>query len=1583
MGDRVPLRRIRAITFDVATDADVRASSVCAVSVQPSWTGTACAAASSFDARLGPPAFALERECDTCANAGVGTAVQCTGHFGHIELPYAVYHATDAPALRALVRLFCAGCGECRAPAVQRRGVPSDVGSALVAYAGALPKRLSPCTRCGATPLDVGPGRAEPFAFHGPTGERLDAVGPRVEAALAKMHERLDETLVPFVRGARLGDVARVVAYVRSLLKRAVPVAPPMVRESKRSGDGVAVDELTRKYDALVDRAAALAHFIANGNAPVERFAAPSYTTSYLEETVLPLYHDMEFLVRALVNSNTAGSMSRALSAARVRNRTSFARRVGGKHGTVRGALMGKRVNHSLRTVIGPGDDLAFGELGVPAELAAHMVVEDVVSVHTRADLDLSTVLYVTVDGVRSAYEPYVTMPDGARARRELPLGAVIERRLRDGDTVILNRQPTLGMGSMQAMRVRLLPQRTLTFPLVHTTPFNADFDGDEMNAFVPQTLAARIEMAQLAAPARLVLSNATGGACMGLVQDALLGVRLFTERGRLFTRADAFQCMYAARVDVDVLEWPRPASTWPEDAWTGMQLLGLLLPPWLDYAHAGLVVAGGAVVRVDAPYLTKTHVGVGPATLQHALLTAPHVGGPEREAACARLMFALTKLGNYAASAGTTVGLDDIDIARADERAAFRRRRGARLALMHARIRRHVAAATTARYDDEVVADAALLATERAIVAEQTRTESALRTDVNAVIAAQGSTVTRMREAGSKGNVVNGGQMAAAGGGPLLAGRRVANALGVGDHQPAIYRREDGELSASPLNRVLARARTRYLPHFHARYPDARESGFAERSLVEGLSPAAYFATEAAGRNGLIDTAVRTRDSGAAQRSAVKALEAVVVSYAGDVRLYDELIVQPRAGPAPEFVQRKTLDELTWSDDVLVARLGHELLATRATLRRALDGATELASVGSLRRELDAWLRLTPAARRRRADVRGTSPTTVALDDVDAIDWRRPLDAATVAAVTAAVDALVDRLRAECDDLHALEAALVLAPRALLVRYGADAESVRVLTADVLDERRRAWQVPGAPVGAQAALAAGAGSTQQTLNSFHFAGTLAADISGTDRARELIYARAVPAQRLVTYALTPDADVAALGRALLACHVRDVLTERPRHADEPLAERNGYWGPETTEPAYFLDYYTMAADDEFAPACIGRCKSGCLAATVTTLRVRRAFFTDYGHDVESVRALLERRVFDGTFVVLAGDANEAPAYVTYQARARLCRARPPKNADVRAWTEARVATALNCRIAGVAGVYALRHDAVAATLVVETSDPDEALVFAAPGIRAHATRTNDVHAAARVFGLAVARATLERELNAVLGGANVLPQHTALIVDYLTRAGTYVGFTPRGIRRVTRDANALDRATFTLPVATFAKAARAGATSSTASASSALCVGQEPRLGTGAFELRLDAAALASATPVLTTSTVPVGDDAAPRTPIDDDDHETTALEYGVYYDAPAAPFSPRVDTSYSPSYDASSAYSPSSPSYDASPAYSPSSPSYLPNSPSYAPTSPAYSPSVSPAYEPASPAYEPASPAYEPTFAYSPSSPDAHFEL
>ena len=250
--------------------------------------------------------------------------------------------------------------------------------------------------------------------------------------------------------------------------------------------------------------------------------------------------------------------------------------RLSGKSGLIRNNIMGKRVGHAGRSVIGSNPLLALDELEVPEVMAKTLTLPEICTDHNLEKLSY----YLTsgqvsviekpngkkfhVDGVRQCNRVR-TYPgdivrrngkkhfirdhqfetiDGDVIRRKgkdiivsiqpykitIGIGDVVHRHLQEGDYVVLNRQPTLHSASMQAMRIKIGHDKTLKINLAITKSFNADFDGDEMNIYVPQTEEAQKEIRRLMVATHNIMSKQSGKPLIGIVQDACLGAYLMTK---------------------------------------------------------------------------------------------------------------------------------------------------------------------------------------------------------------------------------------------------------------------------------------------------------------------------------------------------------------------------------------------------------------------------------------------------------------------------------------------------------------------------------------------------------------------------------------------------------------------------------------------------------------------------------------------------------------------------------------------------------------------------------------------------------------------------------------------------------------------------------------------------------------------------------------------------------------------------------------------------------------------------------------------------------------------------------------------
>jgi len=112
-----------------------------------------------------------------------------------------------------------------------------------------------------------------------------------------------------------------------------------------------------------------------------------------------------------------------------------------------------------------------------------------------------------------------------------LKVGYIVEQHLVDGDIVLFNRQPSLRKMSIMAHEVKVLPFSTFRLNLSVTSPYNVDFDGDEMNLHVPQSHEARSEAFNLMKVPLQIVSPQANRPVISIVQDSLLGVTKFTRR--------------------------------------------------------------------------------------------------------------------------------------------------------------------------------------------------------------------------------------------------------------------------------------------------------------------------------------------------------------------------------------------------------------------------------------------------------------------------------------------------------------------------------------------------------------------------------------------------------------------------------------------------------------------------------------------------------------------------------------------------------------------------------------------------------------------------------------------------------------------------------------------------------------------------------------------------------------------------------------------------------------------------------------------------------------------------------------------
>ena len=257
--------------------------------------------------------------------------------------------------------------------------------------------------------------------------------------------------------------------------------------------------------------------------------------------------------------------------------------RIKSKEGRIRYNLAGKRTNFSARTVISPDPMIDLDEVGVPKAVAMKLTVPETITEWNFAYLKK----FVEKGPKGYPGSNYIVRPDGKKKKitdetkeqllEELQPGYAVERHLMDGDVAIFNRQPSLHRMSMMCHRVRVLPYKTFRLNPAVCAPYNADFDGDEMNLHIPQTHEARAEAEILMQVQTQLISPRYGLSIIGCVQDAISGSYVLTKYMNV-TRNEAIEMLLSVR-ETDISKLPN------KEMITGKEIFSVLLPDDFNFS--------------------------------------------------------------------------------------------------------------------------------------------------------------------------------------------------------------------------------------------------------------------------------------------------------------------------------------------------------------------------------------------------------------------------------------------------------------------------------------------------------------------------------------------------------------------------------------------------------------------------------------------------------------------------------------------------------------------------------------------------------------------------------------------------------------------------------------------------------------------------------------------------------------------------------------------------------------------------------------------------------------------------------------
>ena len=845
---------IDEVYFGIISPRDIRRFSVAEIRTADTYDEDGAPITSGLmDGRLGT--LEPRQRCKTCGN----TAIRCPGHFGHIELAVPIIHIAFTKIIHNLLQATCRNCGrillpESRITEIRDKIkhvhdlmgiVPSDFYKKVLREA-----RKKECPHCGAPQYKI--EFAKPTSFF----EILEEGAQRLTQSMVR--ERLER--IPDDDLELVGfnpESARPEWMVLQVL----PVPPVYVRPSITLESGIrSEDDLTHK---LVD-------IIRINQRLKENMEAGAPTLIIQDLSELLQYHATTYF-----NNEASGIPPARHRSGRALK--TLSQRLKGKEGRFRSNLSGKRVDFSARTVISPDPNLDISEVGVPLDVAIRLSMPEKVTAW-----NLDELRRLVINGPENYPGAlYVVRPDGKRVRLEfvvdrekvaeaLEPGFIVERHLKDGDTTIFNRQPSLHRMSIMAHYVRVLPHRTFRLHLCVCPPYNADFDGDEMNLHMPQSEEAQTEARLLMQVQDQILSPRFGGPIIGAIRDFITAAYLLTRKSTRLTKEEVCRLLVAANYEGPL---PEPEIKEPKPLWTGKQIFSLFLPKDLNYALRATTCHGcPRCLCEECPY--DAYVVIKDGILKCGVIDRRSIGAEQSESLLHRIIkdygayagrqflnriCQLLKL--FVTMQGFTFSFDELELSK-----VARKKIDKTIEKFENRISDLIVAfrnGTLPRLPGQSLSESFEIYVMNELA--KARDKAGQVADEDFDIDNSGVIMTRT---GARGSSLNIGQMAACVGQQSVRGKRIMRGY---------------------VNRALS--------HFKAGDPSPKARGFVYSSYQRGLDPIEFFFHAMGGREGLVDTAVRTQQSGYMQRRLINALEHLRIEYDGTVRNSIGEIVQLKYG--------------------------------------------------------------------------------------------------------------------------------------------------------------------------------------------------------------------------------------------------------------------------------------------------------------------------------------------------------------------------------------------------------------------------------------------------------------------------------------------------------------------------------------------------------------------------------------------------------------------------------------------------------------------------------------------------------------
>jgi DNA-directed RNA polymerase II subunit RPB1 len=1450
MPEDKPISKIIGIQFSMLSPEEIRKNSVVEITTclnNKTYINNKPVVGGLFDPRMGVLEPGL-----ICPTDGY-TYIDTPGYFGHIELACPVLYIQHLKEIIKMCKCVCFKCSKLLINKQNHKHILKLPASERWSYVNSI---ASKAKRCGES-TDDGCGCKQPDKIKvegmstimaiwstmggaAPAENTEDTRGLQIRLTpeiLLKLFKRISDDDVSFM------GYSPIWSRPEWMICEVLPVPPPAMRPSvKHDAQQRSEDDLTHIYSNIIKTNRDLADKIANNASPIiiEKLA-----------TVL------QYFIAMIANNKVKGADPMAQRSGRPLNCISG--RLNSKNGRIRGNLMGKRVDFSARSVITGDPNLSIRQLGVPLKIATNITKPVVVNDRNREFLlkliQNGPEKYPGAKILERRNGENISLRYVDRLSIRLENGDIVHRHMMDGDAVLFNRQPSLHRMSMMCHIVKVMRVGdTFRMNVGDTKPYNADFDGDEMNMHMPQNVLAETELRHLAAIPYQMVSPTSNSPIIGIYQDSLLGSYRFTRPNITFTPREAMNLlMMYDNVDVSKLRGA-------DGKVSNFEILSQIMPPLTmkyktklfeegeeDYATSNNVfeMYSGKYIRgqMDKSVIDSTTRGI-----LHRICN--DYGNMEATRFVDNLQNIITE---YMKSSAFSVGISDLI---ADKRtqdsiiqAITTQKQEVQSIIdkVHLGILENNTSATNIKDFENKVNNVLNKATEQA-------------GKIGRKSLSKSNRFLMIVNSGSKGKLINISQMISCLGQQNVDGQRIPYGFD-----------------------------SRTLPHFSKFDDSPGARGFIENSYISGLTAPELFFHAMGGRIGLIDTAVKTSQTGYIQRRLIKGLEDIKVEYDMTVRNnkrkiiqftygddgFDSTKVENQSVPLVEM----SIEDIYMQYDIIGVNDQHDNLIRIYTKAAASDARSQRADAQKkctlyiekmikMRDEIvanvfknknDNEVKVPIAFHSLITNIQGNMNLTA-----DSIVDITPLEAFNL------IEEYFNQLKTcRYAQPHKLLEAMYyyyLNPKTLLVLKRFHRKALTTLLETIVLKYKQSLVHPGEMVGVIAGQSIGEPTTQLTLNTFHLSGVASKSnvTRGVPRIEEILRLTKNPKNQSMTVHLKPidetDSDKATQYANMIERTTLVDVVKSVQICFDPLDRASKI----LTDHVLLEQYYEF---EKMVQECIGNNSS---TGESNNTKSRWIIRIELNAEI-----LLEKNITmdDIHFAINNSYSNDITCtYSDYNASNLVFRIRLNSNVFNKTKKQKGLAITLDQSdeiyllrnfqenmlnsivLRGISGItnviprktqnMLVKEDGKYVqkdTWVMDTTGTNLRDVLGFDFIDNTRTFTNDIQEIYKTLGIEAARQALYNELNEVMefSGVSINYHHASLLCDRMTSTKGMVSIYRSGI--LNDDIGPISKSTFEVHTEVLLSATRHAEFDHMRGVSASVMMGQMGVFGTGSFQLVLD----------------------------------------------------------------------------------------------------------------------------------------------